>query len=90
MLTELLVRDNSLQVCIFALVGVPLPCQQESHLFQSHWVSAFCHKLANEVDVVHLLCNTQGLWVPLELPVNIECSFESMLHLFCVCCVVGA
>ena len=90
MLTEFLVGNDALQISIFTLIGVPLSRQQECQLLQGYWVLALGHKLANQLNVVHLLSDSHSLWVPLELSVDIESSPEGMLHFFSVCCVVGA
>lgn len=81
MLTELRVRDNALQILILTLVGVPLPREQERQLLQSYWIFALGHDLANKLDVVHLLGDSHGVWVSLELSEYVECRPESVLHL---------
>ena len=88
MFAELLIRDDVLQVFVFTLIGSPLPCKQESKLLKSDWVFALGHKFANKFNVVHLLSDTHGIWVPLELSVNVKCRSECVLHLFSVRSVV--
>ena len=90
MLTEFLVGNDALQISIFTFIGVPLSRQQESQLLQGYWVLALSHKLANQLNVVHLLSDSHSLWVPLELSVDIESSLEGMLHFLSVRGVVGA
>ena len=59
MLREFLVRDNFCDfVIIIHSVRVALASYHEAHLFESHAVLTFSHKLINHVHVVHFLCNT--------------------------------
>lgn len=89
-LTELRVGDDSLQICVLTLVGVPLPRKQERQLLQSDWIFALGHDLANKLNIVHLLGDSHGVWVSLELSVDIERRSERVLHLLCIRGVVRA
>ena len=90
MFAELLVGNDALQVGIFALIGCSLASKKESKLLKGDWVGALRHNLADEVYVVHFLCNAEGLWVAPELAEDIEGCPESVLHLFRVGGVVRA
>ena len=90
MLTKFLVRNDVLQIWIFAFISISLSSKKECQLFESDWVLALCHNFSNELNVVHLLSDSHCIWVSLEFSVDIKCRPERMLHLFSISGVVRA
>ena len=90
MLAQFLVGNDALEVSVLTFISIALTSKHEGKLFQSDLIVALTHQLGDQIHVVHLLGHAHCLRISLELAEDVKRSAESLLHLFSICCVVGA
>mmetsp|Transcript_4647 Transcript_4647/g.7877 ORF Transcript_4647/g.7877 Transcript_4647/m.7877 type:complete len:368 (-) Transcript_4647:636-1739(-) len=87
---ELLLRNDLVQLLVVGLVGGALSSEHEGHLLEGDGVLALAHDLADQLHVVHLHGDAEGVWELVLLLVDLVGRRVRLHHLLGVGRVLAA
>lgn len=90
MLAELFLGDNLIKFIIFSFIWSSLSSKHECHLLLDQTILTACHNVIDKIHIVHLLSNSQSIWILLLCLVNFICCGIRLDHLFSISCVLRA
>jgi hypothetical protein len=86
-LRKFIVRYYVSYFAVFTYVWVSLSTKHEGHLLKHEGIFAFTHQFLNQIHVVHLLGDSEGIGESAKLYEYIKRSLKSLLLLLGVCSV---